>query len=565
MKSNHSNLPKIILYLGLFIALNVPNKSIAQPVLSLTPVISSGLSSPIEFVNAQDGTNRVFIVQKGGTIRLYDQNFNFVSVFLTIPSSSLLTGGEQGLLSLAFHPDYETNGFFYVYYVNSSGNLQLDRYTVSANPTLANTASRVTVFTINHPTNTNHNGGELHFGGDGFLYLSTGDGGGGGDAANNAQNTSVLLGKMLRLAVNTSLTTPFYTSAPGNPFGNEIYALGLRNPFRWSFDRQTGDMWIGDVGQNSFEEINYRAAANTLGANYGWRCYEGDSTFNTSGCLPISNYVFPVYDYPTQSPASIIGGVVYRGTTYPSLQGYYVSGDFYSGNFYLIVPNGMGGFTTTVQAALGNNIVDYGETENGELYAVSLTANAVYRVVASAAIVPLTLVDFDAKSTKNKTVNLNWKTSSEDNLAAFDVEYSANGRLFEKIGAIKAENSATGALYSYEHNPLEWGTNLFYRLKMIDIDGKFVYSKIVSVVLNKKGNADFVYPSVIKDKVLNLSLTENYNSLEIINLHGSIVFEKNIANRIGQFELPINNLSTGVYLVRLKGDNLFITQKIIVP
>lgn len=511
MKSNHSNLPKVILCLGLFFALNVQNQTKAQPTLSLTPVISSGLSSPIEFVNAQDGTNRVFIVQKEGTIRLYDQNFNFLSVFLTIPPTTLMTGGEQGLLSVAFHPDYETNGFFYVYYVNSSGNLELDRFKVSADPTTADAASRVTVLTIPHPTNDNHNGGEMHF------------------------------------------------------VGNEIYALGLRNPFRWSFDRQTGDMWIGDVGQNSFEEINYRAAANTLGANYGWRCYEGDSTFNTSGCLPISNYVFPVYDYPTQSPASIIGGVVYRGTTYPSLQGYYVSGDFYSGNFYLIAPNGMGGFTTTVQAALGNNIVDYGETENGELYAVSLTANAVYRVVASAAIVPLTLVDFDAKTTNNKTVNLNWKTSSEDNLAAFDVEYSANGRLFEKIGAIKAENSATGALYSYEHSPLKWENTLFYRLKMIDIDGKFVYSKIVSVAINKKGNADFVYPSVIKDNVLNLSLTENYNSLEIINLHGSIVFEKNIANRIGQFELPINNLSTGVYLVRLKGDNLFITQKIIVP
>ncbi len=564
MKSNHLNLPKIILSLGLYFALNVQNQIKAQPTLSLTPVISTGLSSPIEFVNAQDGTNRVFIVQKGGTVRLYDQNFTFVSVFLTIPSSSLLTGGEQGLLSVAFHPDYETNGFFYVYFVNSSGNLELDRYKVSATPTLADAASRVTVLTIPHPTNENHNGGELHFGGDGHLYLSTGDGGGGGDVANNAQNTSVLLGKMLRLAVNTSLTAPYYTIPAGNPFTNEIYALGLRNPFRWSFDRQTGDMWIGDVGQNSFEEINYRAAAQTLGANYGWRCYEGDATFNTSGCLGMSNYVFPVYDYPTQSPASIIGGVVYRGATYPSLQGYNVSADFYSGNFYLTVPNGMGGWTTTVQAALGNNIVDFGETENGELFAVSLTGNIVYRVVASGTV-PLTLVDFNAQQTKNKTVNLNWKTNFEDNLEGFDIEYSTNGRLFEKVSAIKAQNNATGALYSYEHNPMKWENTLFYRLKMIDTDGKFVYSKIVSVFLNKKRNDNFVYPSTVKGNVLNVLLTENFNSLEIINMHGSIVFEKNIANRIGQFELPIYNVSKGVYVVRLKGDNQFMTQKIIVP
>lgn len=170
-----------------------------------------------------------------------------------------------------------------------------------------------------------------------------------------------------------------------------------------------------------------------------------------------------------------------------------------------------------------------------------------------------------AKQTKNKTVNLNWKTNFEDNLQGFDIEYSINGQLFEKVSAIKAQNYAVGALYSYEHSPMKWGNTLFYRLKMIGTDGKFVYSKIVSVLLNKKGNTDFVYPSIVKDNVLNLSLKENYNFLEIINLHGSIVFEKNIAERIGQFELPIYNVAKGVYVARLKGDNQYLTQKIIVP
>jgi glucose/arabinose dehydrogenase len=356
----------------------------AQPVLSLTPVISTGLNSPIQFVNAADGSNRIFIVEKGGTIRLYNGNYTFVSVFLTI--SGLSTAGEQGLLSLAFSPNYKTNGLFFVYYVNASGNLELARYKVSANATLADTASKVVVLTIPHPTNANHNGGELHFGSDGYLYLTTGDGGGGGDAPNNAQNTTVLLGKMLRLAVNTSTTAPFYTIPTGNPYNNEIYALGLRNPFRWSFDRQTNDMWIGDVGQDTYEEINYRAAAKTLGANYGWRCYEANATFNTSGCLDASNYVFPVYNYPTQNPAaSIIGGVVYRGNNYLALKGYYISADFYSGNFYLITPNGSS-WTTTIQSALPTGIADFGESENGELFAVSLTSNTVYRIASTGAV-----------------------------------------------------------------------------------------------------------------------------------------------------------------------------------
>jgi glucose/arabinose dehydrogenase len=359
-------------------------QTLAQPVLSLTPVISTGLNSPIQFVNVGDGSNRIFIVEKGGTIRLYSGNYTFVSVFLTIPG--LTTAGEQGLLSLAFSPNYKTNGLFFVYYVNGSGNLEVARYKASADPTVADTASKVVVLTIPHPTNANHNGGELQFGSDGYLYLSTGDGGGSGDAANNAQNKNVLLGKILRIAVNSSATAPFYTIPAGNPFNNEVFALGLRNPFRWSFDRQTNDIWIGDVGQDAFEEVNYRAGAKTLGANYGWRCYEATAPFNTSGCLDSSNYVFPAYAYPTQNPsASVVGGVVYRGNNYLALKGYYISADFYSGHFYLITPNG-GGWTTTIQSALRTGIADFGESENGELFAVALTANTVYRIASTGAV-----------------------------------------------------------------------------------------------------------------------------------------------------------------------------------
>lgn len=560
MKNMNLLLPKTSIYVLLALVSFCYNTK-AQPTLTLTPVINTGLSSPIQFVNAADGTNRIFIVQKEGTIRLYDPNYNFISNFLTVTSIS--TSGEQGLLSLVFHPDYETNGFFFVYYANASGDLEISRYHVSSDPNFGDAATRVIVLTIPHPTNTNHNGGELHFGSDGFLYVSTGDGGGGGDVPNNAQNTSVLLGKILRLAVNTSLTAPYYSIPSGNPYSNEIYALGLRNPFRWSFDRLTNDMWIGDVGQDSYEEINYRAAASTLGANYGWRCYEGDETFNTSGCGDRSNYVFPVYNYPTQNPAaSIVGGVVYRGATYPALQGYYVSADFYTGNLYLVAPNGVGGWTTTIQSAVQTTLADFGETENGELYAVSLSSNAVYRITASGTV-PLTLIDFNAYA-KDKITALDWQTSSENNVAQFDVEYSSNGKTFTKVGTLKALNKPTGAHYTFEHTPTEPLSNLLYRLKMIDRAGDFTYSKTISVVFNEYNKDDFIYPSIVNNKVLNFSLLESFNTLEIININGTIVYQQNMEGKIGRFDMAIKNIPTGTYFVRLKSQTKNRVQKIFV-
>ena len=373
-------------FLASFFFLFFTIQSFAQPTLSYTSVIT-GLNSPIQLVHAGDGSNRIFIVQQGGSIRVYDKTYASLGIFVTV--SNLSTGGERGLLSMAFHPSYATNGLFYVYYTNSNGDLELARYSVSANPNIADPASKVILITIPHPTNSNHNGGELHFGNDGYLYLSTGDGGGAGDVPNNAQNTSVLLGKILRFAVNTSLTAPFYTIPPDNPYSNEIYSLGLRNPFRWSFDRETYDMWIGDVGQNAYEEIDYRPGDSSKNVNYGWRCYEGNAVYNNTGAGcggPLSNYTFPVYTFPNAGGSSVTGGTVYRGNTYISFRGYYVATDFSTGILYLIkYDTTTHTATTTVRtpSPLVTNIADFGETENGELYAVALSTNIVYRVTSN--------------------------------------------------------------------------------------------------------------------------------------------------------------------------------------
>lgn len=373
------------LFLSAVFCLLLLNNAAGQPVISYNPVITTGLSSPVDIVNAGDGTNRIFIVEQGGSgtaaIKVYNSSFTLLGTFLTVTGIS--TGGEQGLLSLAFHPNYENNGFFWVYYTNSGGDLEISRYKVSSgNANQADASSKQVVITIPHPGQNNHNGAKLNFGSDGYLYFATGDGGGGGDVPNNAQNGNVLLGKMIRLNVSTGTTAPFYTIPSDNPFvtnpnvRDEIWALGLRNPFRWSFDRSNGNMWIGDVGQGEREEINYRPAATSAGVNYGWRCYEGNLPYNTTGCQAQSNYVFPVYDYPNPpgtTAASVVGGYVYRGTTYPVMQGYYFAADVYSGNLYKINTTG---FTTTVQTGLPTFIAGFGETESGELLAVSLGGTA---------------------------------------------------------------------------------------------------------------------------------------------------------------------------------------------
>jgi glucose/arabinose dehydrogenase len=256
-------------------------QSYTQPVVAFETKVSSGLVEAVDITNAGDGSDRIFVVQRGGTITVYESDFTLIGNFLSIPDSIETTGGEEGLLSLAFDPDYELNGFFYVYYVNPSGNVELARYSVTADPDVADPESGQVVLTIPHLGQRNHNGAKLNFGLDGYLYFATGDGGGAGDVPNNAQNPSVLLGKMLRIDVNQSATAPFYTvpadnpytitNDPGDAIRDEIWAFGLRNPFRWSFD-EDGNMWIGDVGQGSWEELNFRAAGTTGGINYGWRC-----------------------------------------------------------------------------------------------------------------------------------------------------------------------------------------------------------------------------------------------------------------------------------------------------
>ena len=370
------SLPNSALALTCFLALSAPSGSAQN--LS-TQRIASGLASPV-WVGAPDGDlERLFVVeQNSGRIKIIKNGTILPTPFLDVGSISQ-GGGERGLLGLAFHPDYMNNGRFFINYTNNSGNTQVVEYSVSANPDVANTAPVQSIFAVNQPF-SNHNGGDIAFGMDGKLYIGMGDGGSANDPGNRSQNGLNNLGKMIRLDVD--IASPFIPSDNpflGNPnINDEIWALGLRNPWRYSFDRQTGDLYIADVGQGQREEISFQPGSSAGGENYGWRCMEGTRCTGLSGCTcNDTNLTLPIHEYSHGQGCSITGGYVYRGSGIPGLEGTYFFADYCSDTIWSF--KYVGGTvteftdrTTELVPDVGSitNITSFGEDGAGELYIV---------------------------------------------------------------------------------------------------------------------------------------------------------------------------------------------------
>jgi glucose/arabinose dehydrogenase len=350
--------------------------------------VAGGLDTPVGIAHAGDGSGRLFILEKVGRIRVLQGGSLLRTPFLDISDRVGSSRSEQGLLGLAFHPQYGENGYFYVNYTDRRGNTVVSRFSMSVGAEQGDPASEMQLLTVEQPA-SNHNGGNLVFGPDGYLYIGLGDGGAAGDQFGNGQNGQTLLGAMLRLDVDNG--QPY--GIPGdNPFvtnpdvRNEIWAIGLRNPWRYSFDRVTGDLYIADVGQNVYEEVNVQPAGSPGGQNYGWPIMEGLHCFPEGRTCDRSGLILPVTEYDHSQGCSVTGGYVYRGQAYPQFTGIYFFGDYCSGRIWALAPgdgNVDGGdWRVALVAQPAVRISSFGQDEAGELYLLDMAGGALYRIVA---------------------------------------------------------------------------------------------------------------------------------------------------------------------------------------
>ncbi|MEO6327621.1 MAG: PQQ-dependent sugar dehydrogenase [Ginsengibacter sp.] len=343
-------------------------------------------SQPVELASPKDGTDRIFILEQPGIIKIFPNKSDVLNatVFLDI-TNKVSSGGEKGLLGLAFHPDYKTNGYFYINYTAANPlHTVISRFKVSnINPDMADPQSEQVLLTYAQPYE-NHNGGKVAFGNDGFLYIAAGDGGSAGDPGNRAQNRQELLGKILRIDVNNPSANLNYGIPPDNPFvqnqqgyRQEIYCYGMRNPWRFSFDSETGTLWAGDVGQNKIEEIDIIEN----GGNYGWRIMEAENCYESANC-DTSAFIKPIWSYRqgSSSGRSITGGYVCRDKNLPVLTGKYIYGDFVSGNIWALTYSGKTADKNELIANLSDGLSSFGEDSKSNLYVLAYNTGKVYKL-----------------------------------------------------------------------------------------------------------------------------------------------------------------------------------------
>ena len=520
--------------------------SAAQNAIQLE-VYVSGFTQPVDIANA--GDDRLFIVEKAGYIYIIDGNGNWIpQPFLNIDPRVNSIASERGLLGLAFHPDYANNGYFYVNYTNNDGNTRISRFTASTNnPNQADPNSELILLEVAQPF-SNHNAGDLNFGPDGYLYFGLGDGGSGGDPQNNGQTRTALLGKMHRIDVDNG--DPYGIPAD-NPFvqdpttADEIWALGLRNPWRFSFDRLTGDMWIGDVGQNSWEEIDFQPASSPGGENYGWRCYEGLSSYNTNGCSPASQYRMPIHVYANTSSVgcSVTGGFVYRGAAYAALYGKYIYADYCSGRFWSLEPNGPGNWTNTeLINSTNSEFVSFGEDQDGELYVAGINSGNIYRVTVNCAAQPLPDI------------------SAEDNVLSAPAGYNSYQWLLDG----QPVDGATDAIYTAQ----EGGT---YSVQVVDGNGCSLTSEPLAIVVQSLASLGLesltLSPNPFADQFqLNMSGKEPADiRIRVQSAEGKTVWERTaqVGQASTEFLIELPGRPAGVYLLILEKDGRQLTRQMV--
>lgn len=555
-----------------FFSLNL----LAQPDLTLTQ-IATGFTRPTDIAHDGVTANRLYIVEQAGKIKILEKSGTSWSTlatdFLNIEAVVSDADNEMGLLGLVFHPDYPDSNYFYVNYTFFESGIRyskIARYEVPpGTPNQANAASELEIMRFAQPY-SNHNAGDLSFGSlDGYLYISTGDGGSGGDPQDRAQDSLNILGKMLRIDIDHKAPGKNYAIPPTNPFVNnpnvldEIWYIGLRNPWRFSFDRANGDLYIADVGQGLWEEVHWMAASSAGGENLGWDCLEGKHTFNNAApaCGDASQYVLPVFEYDHDAGKSITGGFVYRGSNFPSMQGYYILADYVTNKFWSLIQDQQGNWHS-YQKAIHTNTTTFGEDLSGELYAAR--RNGVIYNVGSSGSLPVALMRFEGYAEKDKNV-LFWTTAAETNSSHFEIERSSKQAYFEKIGIVKAAGqSGAPKEYAFDDlNPLP-GVN-YYRLKRVDQDSYTEYSTIISV--GQLAGKEFqVYPNPAS-AALFIELpttTTSAAQLRLLDFSGKVIREIAILSSLQPLHVDTNDLPEGMYWLEVFDNQERFSKKVVV-
>lgn len=564
--------------ISLFIASNVRAQFTLE---NAFPNLS--FSSPIDLQNSGDGTNRIFVVERAGRIKVFPNSSSATSLktYLDI-TDRVSAGGEMGLLGLAFHPDYKNNGFFYVNYTVSNPRVtRISRFQVSSeNSDSADKNSELILLTFNQPF-SNHNGGWIGFGpDDGYLYIGTGDGGSGGDPQNNGQSITTFLGKILRIDIDNQDSGLEYAIPSDNPFTDssgsilkEIYAWGMRNPWRNSFDPVTGWLWSADVGQNTWEEINIIER----GKNYGWRCYEGNHSFNLSGCN-YPEYIFPIWEYSHGLGCSITGGYVYRGPTVPELTGKYIYADYCTKTVWSLEYNDNAPPDNQTLLTASGFVTSFGVDENNELYIVTFSPDRIYRFSPTVSlIVPTSLV---ATAIGPNEVELSWNDNNTQE-GGFKIERKTGMQ-----GIYALIDSVNENVVTYLDQSLEANTLYYYRV--------FAFLEQLGSEYSNEDSAKTDNPTGVEDSHIptEYKLEQNYPNpfnpetaiiyqlsklsfitLKVFDILGgevaTLVYEEKPAGRykvkINANNLPAGRqgLASGIYFYQLRTASKIITKKMV--
>jgi len=513
---------------------------LAQPPIVIEDYLS-GFTRPVKITHAYD--SRLFVAEIGGKIKIIKNGSILPTPFLDI-SSKINDPDWAGIYSIAFDPNYLSNGYFYVMYVvKSKFEVQISRFQRSGDAT-SDVASSIETPILTIPYTevlAGHRGGDMAFGKDNQLYISTGDNGPGtrgktGDPENNSQNMSRLFGKILKINPDNPPTAENATQS--------IWALGLRNSWRFSFDRSNGDLWIGDNGQDGWEEINYFSASNTTTPrNFGWDYMEGNSVYRNCDCDITSTFIAPKLTYPgytnnaDHTSASVMGGYVYRGSKYPLLRGSYFYGDYQSFNIGVIVPNGYQGFIPNVSYS---SLISFGEDQAGELYVLSFFNGTLGKLTLPGGSLPVKLESFTARPIEN-SVQLIWKTTMETNFSHFELERSADGKKFHPLKSIPA--SGKSDYYTYLDN-FPFPDFNYYRLKMVDQDSSYQFSHLVYA--KPFSNIEItVFPNPASDK-FTIKGVRPGETIRLYSLTGRLLVSKTITSET-KVELDLKNYPIGVY------------------